>query len=107
MASLVGDIQMLIIYGLGLVALIVEVYALQHALRQRPDAFVAAGKRTKKFWGIALGVGALLGLASVGGAGLMLLAIIGFVIAAIYLADVKPAIEQVLGRGNRSHGRWG
>ena len=106
MASLVGDIQMLIIYGLGLVALIVEVYALQHALRQRPDAFVAAGKRTKTFWGVALGVGALLGIAVLGG-GIGLLSIIGFVIAAIYLADVKPAIEQVLGRGNRSHGRWG
>lgn len=106
MPSLVSDIQSVILLGLGVIALAVELYALVHAVRQRPDAFVAAGKQSKTFWVVALAVAALLGFAVLG-AGLGLLAIIGIVVAGVYLADVKPAIEEVLGRGGRSSGRWG
>jgi hypothetical protein len=53
-------------------------------------------------------VAALLGFVSVGGLGI--LAIIGVVAAGVYLADVRPAVEAVQGRGSSSrqgpYGPW-
>lgn len=95
--------QGLVTLLLGLVAFGAEVFALVDALRHRPDAFVAAGKRTKKFWSIILGVAALLGFVSVGSFLLYSIGIIGVVAAGIYLADVRPALRQVSGRGGGQH----
>lgn len=98
----VAEIQQYIVFGLGALAVALEVYALVHAAIQRPDAYVAADKLTKPVWVAILAVGLLLGLASFGGLGL--LGLLGVVAAGIYLADVKPAIDQVLGRGDGR--RW-
>lgn len=95
--QIISEIQGWIILGLGLLALAAEVYALVHAIRQRPDAFTAAGKQTKVFWVSALAIATLLGFAVLG-SGFGLLAIIGIVIAGVYLADVRPAIDTVMGR---------
>ncbi len=95
--QILSSIQGWIILGLGLLALAMEVFALVHAIRQRPDAFVAASKQSKTFWVAALAVVSLLGFALLGG-GFGLLSIIGIVVAGVYLADVRPAIDQVMGR---------
>lgn len=95
--QIIGQLQSWIILALGLLALAAEVYALVHAVRQRPDAFVAAGKQTKTFWVAALVIAALLGFAVLG-QGFGLLSIIGIIIAGVYLADVRPAIDTLLGR---------
>lgn len=94
--QIIGDIQGWIILGLGVLALAAEVYALVHAVRQRPDAFTAAGKQSKTFWVAALAIAALLGFAVLG-SGFGLLAIIGIVVAGVYLADVRPAIDSIMG----------
>lgn len=96
---------------LGLAAFAMEVFALVDALRHRPDAFVAAGKRTKQFWTIILGVGVLLGFVSIGSGLTFSIGLIAVVAAAIYLADVRPALRQVSGRGGGSqrmgpYGPW-
>ena len=59
-----GQAQGYVMLVLTLAALALEVFAFAHALRTRPDAFVAAG---------------------------------------VYLADVRPAVETVQGRGTGSH----
>lgn len=100
MGSFVSDVQAGIMLLLGLLALGMEIFALVHALRARPDAFVAASKQSKPIWVGLLAVAVLLGIAAVGGVGL--LTIIGVVIAGIYLADVRPALEQVMGRSSGS-----
>lgn len=71
-------------------AVIVGVLAFVDVLRRPADHFVAAGKRTKGFWMgvnaagfiavILLGSGSMLGL-------------LGFVANAVYLADVRPALD--------------
>lgn len=103
-----GEAQYYVTLVLTIAALALEVFAFVHALRTRPDAFAAAGKRTKNFWLGVTGVAMLLGFISLGGLGL--LAIIGVVAAGVYLADVRPAVETVQGRGNSSqqgpYGRW-
>ncbi len=96
-----GQAQGYVMLVLTLAALAIEVFAFVHALKTRPDAFVAAGKRTKQFWMAVTGVATLLGFVSLGGLGL--LAIVGVVAAGVYLADVRPAVESVQGRGNNSH----
>lgn len=96
-----GQAQGYVMLVLTLAALALEVFAFVHALKTRPDAFVAAGKRTKQFWMAVTGVAILLGFVSLGGLGF--LAIVGVVAAGVYLADVRPAVETVQGRGNNSH----
>lgn len=97
-----GEAQFYVTLVLTIAALAVEVFAFVHALKTRPDAFVAAGKRTKNFWLAVTGVASLLGFISLT-RGFDFLAIIGIVAAGVYLADVRPAVESVQGRGSNSH----
>jgi len=100
------DFQSSLVLILGLAALACEVFALIDALRHRPDAFVAAGKRTKNFWMILLLVAVVLGVVTLFNV-LNLFGLVGFVAAAVYLADVRPALRQVSGRGRRNDGPYG
>ncbi|KGN34340.1 hypothetical protein N802_13425 [Knoellia sinensis KCTC 19936] len=93
-----GQAQAYVLFALTIAALAVEAYAFVHALKTRPDAFAAAGKRTKNFWLAVTGLAVLLGFVALGGT-ILFLAIIGVVAAGIYLADVKPAVDSVQGRG--------
>ncbi|MGL5910535.1 MAG: DUF2516 family protein, partial [Phycicoccus sp.] len=62
------------------------------------------GKRTKNFWLLVTGVAVLVGFVALGGVGF--LAILAIIAAGVYLADVKPALDQVTGRGGAG-GRQG
>jgi hypothetical protein len=107
--NLIGSAQSTVTLILGVAALALEVFAFIDALRHRPDAYVAAGKRTKQFWLIITGIAALVGFVFVFSP-LNLLGILAVVGAAIYLADVRPALQQVSGRGRGSsqgpYGPW-
>ncbi|HMM96584.1 MAG: DUF2516 family protein [Micrococcales bacterium] len=95
-----ADAQYVVILVLSVVALGVELWALVDCVRRRADAFVAAGKRTKNFWLLVTGVAALLGFITVGNSrALGLLGIAAIIGAGVYLADVRPALDQVTGRG--------
>ena len=108
MFNVLGSAQSMVIWLLSLAAFAAELFALVDCLRQRADAFVAAGKRTRKFWTIVTGVGALFGFVSLGTGLLFSIGLIGFVGAAIYLADVRPALRQVSGgRGGQHMGPYG
>jgi len=101
-----GSIQSTLTLILGLVALGCEVFAVIDVLRHRPDAFVAAGKRTKTFWTIVLAVALAIGIIFVLNV-LNFIGILAFVAAAVYLADVRPALRQVSGRGRSTQGPYG
>jgi len=103
--SALEQLQGYIVLALSLAALAVEAWALVDCLRRRPDAFTAAGKRTKSFWLLVTGLAVLLGVVALGGLGL--LAIVAIVAAGVYLADVKPALDQVMGRGQGNQGPYG
>ncbi len=103
--QILDHLQSWIVLALSVAALGVEVFALVDCLRRRPDAFTAAGKRTKNFWLLVTVVAVLLGVVALGGLGL--LAIIAIVAAGVYLADVKPALDQVMGRGTGRQGPYG
>lgn len=93
--------------GLALLALGIELWALADCVRRNPASFEATFKRTKGFWlgmtGGAAAVGALTAWA--GGVGLFgLLQLAAIIAAAVYLADVKPAVSEVQGSG--PYGPW-
>ncbi len=104
---MLGTAQSTLLLVLGVAALAIEVFALVDALRHRPDAYVAAGKRTKTFWSAVLGVATAVGFVAVGNV-LSLFGVAAFVAAAVYLADVRPALAAVTGRGGRQgpYGPW-
>ena len=101
--SAIALTQYYLVLAISVVALGLEVFALIDAARHRPDAYVAAGKRTKQFWLAVTGGGALLGFISLGW-GLGFHAIAGIVIAGGYLADVRPALRQIMGSNGQRMG---
>jgi hypothetical protein len=94
--------QAVVFFALAALAFVTQLVALVDAGRRRADAYVAAGKLTKQRWLMILGVATAIGFVSVGGvflSPLNFLNILGFVAAAVYLVDVKPALQQVSGGG--------
>lgn len=105
--EVLGYTQYAIVWVLTLAAFGLEVFAFVDALRHRPDAYAAAGKRTKTFWLALTGVAMLVGILGIGGAGgLGLLGFVGVIVAGVYLADVRPALREVMGNSGGG-GRMG
>jgi len=101
----VNSIQNYVMWLLGVGALGTEIYAVVDATRYRPEAYRAADKRTKNFWLLVLVVAALVGFVLVRSV-LSIFGVLAFVAAAVYLADVRPALRAISGRGGGS-GRQG
>lgn len=89
MRGLTGSIELV----LWLMALGATVFALIHAVRQRSDAFSAVDKLSKPIW-LAILAGATLFLV-LSPARLGLLTIISVVAMGVYLADVRPKVDEV------------
>ena len=105
-----ATVQDVIFVGLALVVYAVEVWALVDAAVTRPEAFLAAGKRTRGLWLLLLGGAAVAGFLATprplglelmpadGGTaaqlGLPSLIAWGAVVpAVIYLANVRPLVR--------------
>nr|WP_218885552.1 DUF2516 family protein [Kineococcus aurantiacus] len=88
---------------LGVAALGLEVWALLDCLRRPAAAFTAAGKRTKTFWTAITAVATAVGFVSVFSV-LGIFGILAVVGAAVYLADVRPAVRQYGGGPRRDRG---
>jgi hypothetical protein len=93
--------------GLWLVLLAAKAFALIDALRHKPGSFVAAGKQSKQLWLILTGLGLAFHMIT---NPLSLLNVAGTIIAIVFLVDVRPALQQVTGRGGGSvqgpYGPW-
>ncbi len=89
----VNGLTGLIMLVLWLAALGATIFALIHAVRQRPDAFTAVDKQTKTIWLAILGVALLLLLLFP--AGLGLLSFIAIIATGVYLADVRPKVDEI------------
>ncbi|MEU3009786.1 DUF2516 family protein [Nocardia asteroides NBRC 15531] len=92
--NMVHGLTSLIMLVLWVAALGATVFALIHAVRQRADAFTAVDKMTKPIW-LAILAGALvfllLGVVGFG----MLTSLIAIIATGVYLADVRPKIDEV------------
>ena len=104
--NLIGSAQGTVALVLSVAILGMEIFAFVDALRHAPDAYVRAGKRTKQIWLAVTGVATLLGFLTLGNP-LNLFALLGVVGAAVYLADVRPALQSLGGHGgSRGRDTW-
>jgi hypothetical protein len=80
-----------------LAALGASLFALVHAIRQRRDAFTAVDKLTKPIWVTILSVAAVVQvLPLLGGFSLGMIGLIAGVVATgVYLADVRPKVDEI------------
>ena len=93
-----GSLAGLVLLAVGIAQLAALLYGLIHAVRVRPDAFMAAGKQSKMFWVALLGLSLVLRLTI--SSPLDLFGIIASIAAIVYIVDVRPALNDVL-RGPR------
>lgn len=71
-------------------------FALVHAIRQRPDAYTAVNKLTKPTWiGIIVASMVAILLFGVIFGGLSILGIAGVVAVGVYMADVRPKVDEI------------
>ncbi|WP_245623320.1 DUF2516 family protein [Spirillospora albida] len=97
------------------IAFAMEAYALFDALTVPENAYSAAGKQSKKLWMIILIVAVVLGAVhaiapfALGASPIMLLLgilpVAAFIGAAVYLADVRPAVAPYKKRGGGRGGK--
>lgn len=101
------QVQNTVALVLSVVLLGMEVFALVEAVRHRADAYVAASKMTKSAWCAITGLCAVLGFLSIGNP-LTIFGLIAVVGSAVFLADVRPALQRVLGRRSNDgpYGPW-
>jgi Protein of unknown function (DUF2516) len=92
---------------LVLIAVVAETLGFLDALTHKPEAYVAAGKQTKLFWTLLLGLAALISFLT--RAVLGIVGIIGVVAIIVYFVDVRPALRTVRGggRNDRHMGPYG
>lgn len=106
MLDIFGSLQGLIALVFGVAGLSLAAFGLFDALKHRPDAFTAAGKASKTIWLAVLGVAVALSFYSVVSPFTLpwILAVVG---SGVYVADVRPALRQVTGRGSSNDGPYG
>ncbi|AXG14357.1 DUF2516 family protein [Intrasporangium calvum] len=96
--------QNAVLLVIGVVAFGAEIFAFVDALRHPERAYLAAGKRTRTFWLVILGVAVGIGFVTMFNP-LNLFGLLAIVGTAVYLTDVRPALRQVRGIGGSSN-RW-
>jgi hypothetical protein len=103
MSNIFGSLTYLIDLGLAVVIVALSVFGLVDALRNRPDAFTAAGKLSKNKWLAILGVATAMSLLSLSVPNpFSLPGILAVVAAGVYAADVRPALRRVMGYGSNN-----
>jgi len=90
--------EAVLLYALGIGALVLKIWALADAIYRPGPAYAAAGKWSKPAWIAILAVALLLTRTDFLG----LLGLVAVVAAIVYLVDVRPAVREL-----RSGGPWG
>ncbi|MCJ0873660.1 DUF2516 family protein [Streptomyces sp. AP-93] len=85
---------------LGYAMLVLAVAAFVLAVMAREDAYRAAGKQTKTFWLVILGITVLVDYFL----GMLFLQIAGLIASIVFFVDVRPALKQVSGGGGGRRG---
>ena len=115
MSNLLNFVEFFILVALGLLALGIQVWAFADCLRTPPSAFERVYKRNKTFWTALTGgasffgflyiIGPIMALTVPPMGMMMLFTLAGVTAAGVYLADVRPALAEVRGRGNGGNNR--
>lgn len=88
----VSDAELLINLAIGFGILVIKIFAFVTSLLYSAESYHAADKLTKTTWCSILGVGVGLQLGLLAGIDFSLVNLALLVAAAVYLADVRPAL---------------
>ena len=99
--DILGPVQSFVLLILGIAALAFTGFAAVDSLRYTSNLYQAVGRQTKPFWVALLVVAFLIAVVSFWNV-LFLLNVVGVIAAAVYMADVRPKLKQVSGRGGGS-----
>ncbi|MHA7177221.1 DUF2516 family protein [Arthrobacter sp. Sr24] len=115
MSNLLNFVEFFILVALGLLALGIQVWAFADCLRTPPSVFERVYKRNKTFWTALTGGASFFGFLYIIGPvtsltvppmGIMMLfTLAGVTAAGVYLADVRPALAEIRGRGKGGNNR--
>ncbi|MFJ3926492.1 DUF2516 family protein [Streptomyces sp. NPDC090022] len=96
--------SLFVLFDIGM--LLFAVVACVIAVGARSDAYRAADKQSKTFWGVVLGLTVLFDFLVFWGylRGMLFLQIAGLIATIIFMVDVRPALKQVSGGGRRRGG---
>jgi hypothetical protein len=106
--DILGPVQNVVLLILAIGALALTGFAAFDALRFKSNLYPAVGRQTKVFWVAILVVAFLIAIVSFAYP-LGFLNVIGVIAAGVYLADVRPKLQQVKGgrgSGNGPYGPW-
>lgn len=87
------------LWVISLVLLAMAVFAFIDGALRRTAAYPAAGKQTKPFWLIILGLTIAVNVYPI-----LFLQIAGLIATIVYIVDVRPALKQVTGNGPKRGG---
>lgn len=104
--NILGPVQGVVLLILGIGALGLTGFAAVDAARFRANLYPAVGRQTKVFWVAILAVAFMVAIVSFNYA-LGFLNVLGVVAAGIYLADVRPKLQQVSGGRGSGQGPYG
>lgn len=99
--NILGSVQGAVLFVLGVAALGMTGFAAFDALRYPANLYPAAGRQTKVFWVALLVVAFLLAIVFLRYA-ISFLNVLGVIAAAVFLADVRPKLRHLSGRGGSS-----
>jgi hypothetical protein len=88
---------------LGLVTFVLKAFTLIDCATRRAELFPAAGKQTKVFWLIILGIATVWNFIS--SSPISIINLIGLIAALVYFVDVRPALRELGGGGSGRRGR--
>lgn len=91
--SALNTVRLILVTVIGIGVLVVSAIALVDAITRPERAFASEGKRTKKFWLLVLGAGALVALLGALSMVSIMLNLIALVPAAVYWYDVRPEVK--------------
>jgi hypothetical protein len=104
--DLVGSVQSFVLLILGIGSFILTGYALIDVLRRKGTLFPHAGRLSKGVWLAILGAAFLISIVSFFGP-LGILNVAGVIAAGVYLADLRPKLQQLGGGRGSSNGPYG
>jgi len=102
-----ASLQWLLTLAITTGVLVVTILAFLDVIRRPDFAFYREGKKTRRFWLLLTGAGALFGLLGFAGMISIVLNIMAITPAAVYWYDVRPAISHYRRSANDNRLRMG
>jgi len=99
--DILGPVQSFVLLILGIGSLLLTGFAAFDAVRRKGSLFPHVGRLKKPAWLGILGVAFLISIVSFGySSTLGILNVVGVVAAGVYLAEIRPKLQQIDGGGN-------